>query len=107
MDKVTRNTCKFCRYLKCKDTGMVSKWVLSAYKINSEDQENKSIKCNEQKGRSNSQEDNLAQMTKWAKINIPKYDSHETQILVEEINRKDTLSSDIDKKVLDFKYGIL
>ena len=107
MDKVTRNTCKFCRYLKCKDTGMVYKWVLSAYKINSGDRDGKSIKCNEQRGRSNSQEDNLAQMTKWAKINIPKYATHETQILVQEMNRKDTLSSDIDKKVLDFEYGIL
>ena len=85
---------------------MVNKWVLSAYKINSGDRENKSIKCNEQK-RSNSQDDNLAQMTKWAKINIPKYATHETQILVQEMNRKDTLSSDIDKKVLDFEYGIL
>ena len=82
---------------------MVYKWVLSAYKINSGELDNKSIKCNEQKRRSNSQEDNLAQMKKWAKINIPKYDSHETQILVEEMNRKDTLSSDIDKKVLDFR----
>ena len=86
---------------------MVNKWVLSAYKINSGGRENKSMKCNEQKRRSNSQEDDLTQMTKWAKINITKYDTNKTQLLVEEMNRKDTLSSDIDKKVLDFKYIIL
>ena len=86
---------------------MVNKWVLSAYKINSGNRENRSIKCSEPKRRSNSQDDDLTQMTKWAKINITKYDTNETQLLVEEMNRKDTLSSDIDKKVLDFKYGIL
>ena len=81
---------------------MVNSWVLSAYKINSGGRENKSIKCNERNRRSNSHEDDLAQMTKWAIINITKYDTNETQLLVEEMNRKDTLSSDIDKKVLDF-----
>ena len=31
MDKVTRNSCKLCRYTKCKSAGMVMEWVLSAY----------------------------------------------------------------------------
>ena len=31
MDKVTRNSCKMCRYTKCKSAGMVMEWVLSAY----------------------------------------------------------------------------
>ena len=31
MNEVTRNSCKLCRYTKCKSAGMVMEWVLSAY----------------------------------------------------------------------------
>ena len=86
---------------------MVNKWVLSAYKINSGNRENRSIKCNEQKRRSNSQEDDLAEMIEWGKMNNTKYDINETRTMIEEMKRKDTLSSVIDKKVLNLKYSIL
>ena len=31
MDRVTRNSCKLCRYTKCKSAGMVMEWVVSAH----------------------------------------------------------------------------
>ena len=31
MDKVTRLSCKLCRFTKCKSAGMVLKWVVSAH----------------------------------------------------------------------------
>ena len=31
MNKLTRNSCKMCRFTKCESAGMVNKWVPSAY----------------------------------------------------------------------------
>ena len=31
MDRVTRNSCKLCRYTKCRSAGMIVEWVISAH----------------------------------------------------------------------------
>ena len=85
MNKVSRNACKFCRYKKCKATGMEDKWVLSAYKV----------KAEEKSGLEKSHE-----------CDLYKYDIEETKKLVDEMRRKETFSNDIDRKVIN-SYEIL
>ena len=43
LNKDTRNSCRFCRYIKCRSAGMVKEWVLSAYLEKDKDAEKISI----------------------------------------------------------------
>ena len=100
MDKDTRNHCKFCRFLKCKATGMMNKWVVSAYNI--KDARNKnSLTTSSKKGnkRSNDQENDLSRVENCSKMITYKYDIDSTPTLIEEMNTKYMLSNDIDKTV--------
>ena len=86
--------------MKCKATGMMNKWVVSAYKIK-EARNQKSLTTSRKPDnkRSNGQENDLSWMEKRSKTLTYKYDIDSTQKLIEEMNRKYMLSNDIDKKV--------
>ena len=89
MNKDTRNHCKFCRFLKCKATGMMNKWVVSAYKI--KDARNKnSLTTSSKKDekRSNDQENDLSRVENCSKMITYKYDIDSTPTLIEEMNTK-------------------
>ena len=106
MNKVTRNTCKFCRYMKCKDTGMVNKWVLSAYKINKGEKKDQSTKqSKEEKNGRLASPDSLefSGIRQVSKTNNSKYDICETETLIKEMIRKDTLCSIVNKKVCKYE----
>ena len=88
--------------MKCKATGMMNKWVVSAYKIK-EARNQKSLTTSTSRKpdnkRSNGQENDLSWREKRSKTLTYKYDIDSTQKLIEEMNRKYMLSNDIDKKV--------
>ena len=86
--------------MKCKATGMMNKWVVSAYKIK-EARNKKSLTTSTKldNKRSNGQENDLSWVEKRSETIAYKYDMDSTQKLIEEMNRKYMLSNDIDKKV--------
>ena len=81
---------------------MVNKWVLSAYEINKGEKENQSTKSsNEQKSRKSTLQDkNLVGLTQMSNINTSKCDDNDIETLLKEMDKKDTLSSTVDKKVI-------
>ena len=86
--------------MKCKATGMMNKWVVSAYKIKeARNQKSFTTSSKVENKRSNGQENDLSLMEKSSRTITYKYDMESTQKLIEEMNRKYMLSNDIDKKV--------
>ena len=86
--------------MKCKNTGMVKEWVLSAYLVKSQEGEKKPIKSKIGSNRNlDTQEDNGNSNQKRSKNLVSKYDNLVTEDHIMDLIKKDTLTNSIDKKV--------
>ena len=104
MNRDTRNSCRFCRYMKCRSAGMVKEWVLSAYLVKSKDAEKTSIKPKvDSKKKSISKEENNADIQKASKSVGSNCNSTSMSEDIRTLIKKDTLRDSIDKQVKRFK----
>ena len=100
MTKISRNSCKFCRYMKCRSAGMVKEWVLSAYLVKSKEGEKKPTKSKIGSNRNlDIQGSNGNANQSISKNVLSKYDNMITEDHIKDLIEKDSLSSSIDKKV--------
>ena len=100
MNRDTRNSCRFCRYLKCRSAGMVKEWVLSAYLVKSKDAEKTSMRSKvDSKKRVFSKEENNADNQKANKILGSNCNTTSLNDDIRNLIKKDTLCDSIDKQV--------
>ena len=93
INKDNRNLCKYCRYMKCKNSaGMVEKWVLSAYMPEAE--KKKIISKTKQSTNVVSNND----------TNLCKLELQKIQDMIDETILQGTLTDLIDKEVNQTKY---
>ena len=104
MNRDTRNSCRFCRYMKCRNAGMVKEWVLSAYLVKSKDAEKTSIRPKvDSKKKAVSKDDNNSNSQKENKSLGSNCNSTSMSDDIRTLIKKDTLCDSVDKQVKRLK----